>query len=124
MTDPTISRARLQVACGPLADALVPRFVRALAAHTTLGIDRVEEAVLVGEALGRHCEAVLPGGSLELAVRIVDGGIELLAGPFDAGVPHRLLDLDAGDGRVLAGLAATEVRTGRDGRQRLHLRVV
>lgn len=102
-----------------MADALVPRFVRAIAVHTSLGIDRVDEAVLVVEALARHCDDLLTGGSLELTARVVDGGLEVQAGPFAQGTPRRILDLDHGAGGSIGRLAATDVRAGRDGRERL-----
>lgn len=123
MTAPSIERARLHVACGPLATALAPRFVRAIAAHTTLGVDRVEHAVRITLALSEHCHDLLDDAPLEIAARVLDGGLELYAGPFEAGIPRRVLEADViGDGTI-GRLGDAAVRTGRDGRERLRVLV-
>lgn len=121
MSTPSVERARLGVRCGPLADALAPRFVRALAAHTTLTLDRIDELVLVVETLTTRCGELLADGQLELAAIVSQDRFELVAGPFERGTPHRLLAADAAPAVIRRLSTSTEIRSGRDGRERLHV---
>lgn len=121
MTPLSVERARLCVDCGPLADTLAPRFVRALAAHTTLSVDRVDELVLVVEAITAHCGDLLDDAQLELAALVTEDRFELVAGPFEPGTPHRLLAADQQPGVIGHLATSTDVRSGRDGRERLHV---
>jgi hypothetical protein len=121
VTAPSIERARLQLPCGPLASVLGPRFVRALAAHTSLTIDRVDELALLVEALTIHATQLLPDGEIELTARVLADGLEITAGRFERGIPQRILAADR-EPAVITRLASTaEVREGRDSRERLHV---
>lgn len=124
---PSIQRARLHVPCGPLATTLAGRFVGALAAHTTLGIDRVGEACAITEALSDRCAELLANGMLDLAVSVSTDAIELSAGPYSAGTGGRILRADASygpHGGTIRGLAsAVDVRVGRDRRERVVIAV-
>lgn len=121
MISPSVERARLAVQCGPLADTLAPRFVRALAAHTSLTVARIDELVLVVESLTARCGELLGDGRLELAAFVADDRFELVAGPFERGTPQRVLAADHAPGVIARLATSTDVRTGRDGRERLHL---
>ncbi len=123
MSGPSIERARLHVPCGSLAVALIPRFIRSLAAHSMLGVDRAGEAVLVSEAVSARCAELLPDDRLHVSVKVIDDGLEVLLGPLAAGVPARILAADhlSGTGTIRALCTAVDVRPGRDGRERLRL---
>lgn len=123
----TILRARLEVAPGAAARALAPRFAEALAARTTLGVDRVQEVGLVMDALVDGYDAILPGQTLDVAVSDLRSGIELAVGPLPLPQLHRVLAHVAErgpHGGVVSALASpVEVRPGREGRARLVLTV-
>jgi serine/threonine-protein kinase RsbW len=122
-----LERARLTVSCGGFARTLAGRFVAALAAETDLPLDRLDEAVLVAEAVADRCGELTPDGELELAVAVHSDRLELRVGPFEPGAVKRLLGADAEQtehGGVIRGLASVvEIRRLRNGEEALHIAV-
>lgn len=109
----TVERSRLVVSCGDLARALAGRFVAALGAETELGLDRVEEAVLVAEAAADRCGELTPSGDLEIAVSVHERRLELRVGPLEPGAARRLLAADAarpGGGAIRRLASSVETR--------------
>jgi len=123
----TLERARLSVPCGDLARALAGRFVAALAAETALPLDRLDEAVLVTEALADRCGEITPDGELDLSVAVHNDRLELRVGPLQPGMAHRMLVADGergSHGGVIRGLASSvEIRRLRNGSEALHIAV-
>lgn len=126
-TTATLERARLTVSCGDFARALSGRFVAALAAETDLPLDRLDEAVLVAEAVADRCGEITPDGELELAVAVHPDRLELRVGPLEPGAANQMLGADAergSHGGVIRGLSSTvEVRQLRSGLEALQITV-
>jgi hypothetical protein len=121
----SLELARLSVSCGDFARSLAGRFVAALGAETNLPVDRLDEAILVGEAVAdRSCE-ISPDGELDLAVALHSDRLEMRVGPLDAGAATRLLGSDtqaAAHGGAIRGLATSvEIRRLRTGKVALHI---
>ena len=120
----SVERARLVVGCGALARPLLTRFVAALAAETSLAVDRVDEACHVAEAISDRCSELTPDGHVELAVVLRDDALEMRVGPLAAGAADELLQSDARqlEGGAIRGLASrVEVRRGRSGEETLRI---
>jgi hypothetical protein len=88
MTGPPTAVA---VTPGPLAGPVLGRVVAAIAAAAGLGIDRVCEARLVGEALAAQGSAQAAGSRLEVRVEQDSGSVTLRAGPLVPGGADALL---------------------------------
>lgn len=122
----TLERARLTVSCGDFARSLSGRFVAALAAETDLPLDRLDEAVLVAEAVADRCGEITPEGELELAVAVHADRLELRVGPLEPGAAKRMLGTDAegSHGGVIRGLSSSvEIRQLRNGLEALNITV-
>lgn len=123
----SLERARLTVSCGDFARALAGRFVAALAAETDLPLDRLDEAVLVAEAVADRCGELTPDGELELAVAVHADRLELRVGPLEPGAANQMLgaDVERGShGGVIRGLSSSvEVRRSRNGHESLVITV-
>lgn len=120
----SLERARLSVACGPLARVLASRFVAALGAETSLTIDRVDEAGMLAAAVADRCAELTPDGALDLTVAVREDMLELRIGPLEPGAGARLLGSDAAlpGGGPIRGLATTvDVRRTRADRELLHV---
>src|SRR4051794_32441586 len=93
--DPSVRvlhRARLRVDSGPLARPMARRLIGALAASVPLGVDRLEEACQIGEALVDACTAI--GDTPELTVLLAPGELTIRVGPLAGGGAARLLRAD------------------------------
>jgi hypothetical protein len=117
---PRLSRARLTVTCGPLARRLTGRLAAALAAETTLPLDRAQEAVLVAEALADRCADLTPDGEMTVTVDVRAAALTIRLGPLPRGNAGRMLAADSGGPGTLHALASSvETRRLRSGRESL-----
>lgn len=97
------ARIDLEVAAGPIGDAVIRRVVAAGAAQSRLPIDRINDAILAVDALlgalaaARLCVTIIPLGA----------GIDIAIGPTDPEEAERLLNGAAagGVGVVVRGLS-------------------
>ena len=99
--------ARLECALGPLLPAVLARAVGAYAARADLPLDRVDDAILVADALAAAAHAEALDGRLALRLDAEPGTLHLRVGPLRSGGADRLIaGTSAGEaGNVLHGLA-------------------
>jgi hypothetical protein len=111
--------ARLDVAVGPLLSPVLLRLVGAYAARAELPLDRVDDAVLLAEALAAAVASESDTGRAALRVDSAPRTLRLRVGPLRAGAGERLVAAaharEAGDVlRVLADRVRVTDR-GRSG---------
>jgi serine/threonine-protein kinase RsbW len=114
----SIDRTRLTVVAGPLARPVVARVIGILAARAQLPLDRVQDAVLLADAICHHAPDHLLGDRITLSIATADAQLELRVGPLRPGGPARMVSQAAlpGTGDVVQRLAsATEVRRASAG---------
>lgn len=85
-------RTRLTVAVGPLVGPVLARVVGMHAARAALPLDRLNDAVLVADAIAARAQAYAVDGRLPVAVRSDEGRLELRVGPLRADGPRRVLE--------------------------------
>jgi hypothetical protein len=123
---PQGNEAIVRVVNGPLVAPVLSRVVGMLAARAQCPVDRLDDALLVADAIAAHTQAHTSDG--HVMVRLVADGdaIELHVGELQEGGARGLL-ADAslpGVGNVLERIAdEVNVRTGGDGREVLSLRL-
>lgn len=121
-----LDRTRLTVATGPLAAPVLARLVGIHAARAGLTVDRLDDAVLVTDALADAALEALALTHLGVSIQSDSGRIELRVGPLPAGAAQRLLDAAAlpGTGPIVRMLAdAVNVRSGSAGGETLVVRI-
>jgi len=87
-----IDRTRVTVSSGPLAGTVLARVVGISASRADLPVDRLDEAMILADAIAAHAPAHVPEGRIELSCRTTAGCLELRLGPLRAGGGARLLD--------------------------------
>jgi anti-sigma regulatory factor (Ser/Thr protein kinase) len=78
----------------PAGDLLAPvlsRVLSILAARANFSIDRLSDAVLLGDAISAHAPDDFPGGTARIAVEEDDGSLTVKVGPLVQGAGDRLL---------------------------------
>jgi serine/threonine-protein kinase RsbW len=96
------------------------------AARAPLPVDRLEDAVLIADALAARAPAYTIDGRLPIAVRAGDGRLELRVGPLRPGGGARVLEGAAlpGAGNVIERLAdSVRIREGAGGDEVLVIHV-
>ena len=109
--DSEFLRPRLQVTAGPLAGAIVERFISALGGEAALPVDRLQEAAMIGQAIAHAC--MVSGSAAEISVQLGQAELMMRVGPL-AGGAAALLRADT-DGVVHHLATSTEVRYGHSG---------
>jgi len=126
MTAATANEARLEVRSGPLVGAVLGRVVGMLAARALCPIDRLDDALLITDAIAGHAGDFAVGGRVGVTVSADEEGIALVVSPLVAQGGEGLLAASElpGVGNVLRRVA-DEVSTGRsdDGSEELRVRV-
>lgn len=99
--------ARLDVALGPLLPPILARAVGAYAARADLPLDRVDDAILVADALSAAASSEAVDGRLALRLDAEPGVLHVRVGPLRPGGAERLMSgASAGEaGNVLHRLA-------------------
>src|SRR5437764_13715809 len=121
---PQSNEAIVRVVNGPLVAPVLSRVVGMLAARAQCPVDRLDDALLVADAIAAHTQTHTTDG--HVSVRLVAGGdaIELHVGELEQGGARGLL-ADAslpGVGNVLERIAdEAHVASGEDGRNALSL---
>lgn len=121
-----VDRTRLTVAVGPLVGPVLERVVGVHAARAELPVDRLQDAVLVADAIAARAPGFVTDGHLPLSVQSAAGRVELRVGPLRAGGGRRILEGAAlpGVGNVIERLAdSVRVRTGAGGDEYLVVRI-
>lgn len=119
-------RTRVTVALGPLVGPVLARVVGIHAARAELPLDRLNDAVLVADAVAARARAFTVGDRLPLSVRSGRGRLELRIGPLRSGGGRGVLEGAALPtiGSVIERLADTvRVRTGAGGDEYLVIRI-
>jgi len=123
---PRSNEAVVRVVNGPLVAPVLSRVVGMLAARAQCPVDRLDDALLVADAIAAHTQTHTTDG--HVTVRLVAGGdaIELHVGELEQGGARGLL-ADAslpGVGNVLERIAdEVNVVTGDDGREVLSIKL-
>ena len=87
-----IDRTRVTVTAGPLAGAVLSRIVGISASRADLPVDRLDEALILADAIAAHAPGQVPDGRIELTCRTTAGCLEMRLGPLRPGGGARLLD--------------------------------
>ena len=126
MTGSAPNEARLVVRHGPLVGAVLSRVVGMLAARALCPIDRLDDALLITDAIAAHAADFAPNGSVGVTVAADDEGITMTVEPLRAEGADGLLRAAElpGVGNVLERVA-TEVQPARsdDGHEGLRIRL-
>jgi serine/threonine-protein kinase RsbW len=113
MTDVAANEATVRVRSGPLVGPVLGRVVGMLAARAQCPIDRLDDALLITDAVAAHAPRYVLNGCVSVVVRADGEGIELCVGPLcDEGADRLLSDAALpGVGNVLEQMA-DDVDTG------------
>ncbi|CAB4868637.1 unannotated protein [freshwater metagenome] len=118
-------RITLTVRRGPLAGPVLTRLVAMAGSRSELPVDRLDDALLIAEALTSDGAAFGPDGRLSVEACSRDGVLELRVGPLAAGDANRLLDAGnlPGAGAVIARLATGALAEPSGDAQRVLVRI-
>jgi len=116
--DPALNEATIGLAEGPLAAPVLGRVVGILAARADIPIDRLDDALLVADAVAAKAASFAEDGRVNVRVLAEPGGVELLVGPLRADGASGLIASASlpGIGNVLERVAdELESRPGLNG---------
>jgi serine/threonine-protein kinase RsbW len=118
MTEVTANEATVKVRNGPLVAPVLGRVVGMLAARAQCPIDRLDDALLITDAVAAHAPRYAVDGYVSVVVRADEDGIELAVGPLcPEGADRLVADAELpGVGNVLEQIAdAVEAREAAAG---------
>ncbi|MGH2854858.1 MAG: hypothetical protein ACRDLF_11790 [Solirubrobacteraceae bacterium] len=85
------SSASLRLACGPLVGPVLCRVVSMLLARANCPMDRLEDAMVVCDALSAHGPSYASDGHLALAVSVRGRALELRVGELTQSAANQLV---------------------------------
>ena len=108
------NEAKLAIRSGPLVGAVLSRVVGMLAARAMCPIDRLDDALLVTDAIAAHAPSFTVNGRVMVTVTADQDGLTLLVAPLRPQGADGLLAASAlpGVGNVLERVA-DEITTGQ-----------
>lgn len=121
-----VDRTRVTIATGPLVGPVLSRVVGIHASRAELPLNRLNDAVLVADAIAARAPAYAVGGRLPVSVQSTPGRLELRVGPLRAGGGQRVLETASlpDVGSVIERLTdQVKVRTGSGGDEYVVIRV-
>ena len=121
-----VDRTRVTVAVGPLLGPVLARVVGIHAARAALPVDRLNDAVLVADAIAAQAPAFAVDGRLPMSLQSAPQRLELRIGPLRAGGGRRVLEGAALPevGSVIERLSdGIKVRAGAGGDEYLVIRI-
>lgn len=121
-----LDRTRVTVVIGPLVGPVLSRVVGIHAARAELPVDRLNDAILIADAVAARAPAFTVGERLPVSVQSTHGRLEIRVGPLRPGGGRRVLEGAALPtvGSVIERLAdAVHVRQGAGGDEYLVIRV-
>jgi serine/threonine-protein kinase RsbW len=121
-----VDRTRVTIAAGPLVGPVLSRIVGIHASRAHLPVGRLNDAVLIADAIAARAPAYAIGDRLPASVQSSGGRLELRIGPLRAGGGQRVLEGAALPelGGVIERLADTvRVREGAGGGEYLVIRI-
>ncbi len=120
------NEARMRVRNGPLLGPVLTRVIGMLAARAQCPIDRLDDALLVADAVAAHGPDFTLDGTVLVALAASEGSLELTVGGLQPGGAKRLLaaaDLP-GVGNLLEQVADTvETREDTEDGEALYVRL-
>ncbi|CAN5131157.1 hypothetical protein BH20ACT16_BH20ACT16_06990 [soil metagenome] len=125
--EPVFNQAWVGVSSGPLSAPVLGRVVGMLAARSDCPIDRLDDALLVADAVAAKAGSFSDDGRVRVRVVARLGSVELRVGPLLDGGAKGLIDSAAlpGVGNVLEQVAdELEPYDGDDGEEYLLVRLV
>lgn len=87
-----LERTRLTIRHGPLVGPVLSRVVGIHAARAPLPVDRLQDALLLADAIAAQAPAYTLAGDLPVSLRGADGRLELRVGPLRAGGAARVIE--------------------------------
>jgi len=122
------NEASVTVASGPLAGPVLGRVVGMLAARADCPIDRLDDALLVADAVAARAASFSDDGRVNVLVSAEIGSVELLVGPLRPNGADDLVESAAlpGVGNVLERVAdelESKHRDGEGGPEYLRIRL-
>ena len=120
-----VNEAHLEIRSGPLVGAVLSRVVGMLAARALCPIDRLDDALLITDAIAAHAPD-FTNGQVSVTVSADDDGITLLVSPLRANGAKGLLAAAElpGVGNVLERVADdVEAGTSSEGAEQLTVRL-
>jgi serine/threonine-protein kinase RsbW len=87
---PDLSVGAELTAPGDLVGPVVSRIVSMLAARSDFSVDRVSDAMLIGDAISAFAPQGFSGGPVHLMIEDGDGTVDLRVGPMASGAGERL----------------------------------
>jgi len=114
----SLDRTRLTIRQGPLVGPVLARVVGIHAARAPLPMDRLQDALLIADAIAARAPAYATSERLPVSLRAGDGRLEMRVGPLREGGAKRVLDGAevAGAVNVVERLSdAVSVRPGSSG---------
>jgi hypothetical protein len=118
VTDIAPNEATVRVRNLPLLGAVLGRVVGMLAARAQCPIDRLDDALLLTDAVAAHAPGHVADGSVTVVVRTGQDGLEMCVGPLKGGGAREMLEEASlpGVGNVFERVAdAVEPGTAPDG---------
>jgi serine/threonine-protein kinase RsbW len=84
--------ARIAVEAGSLATPVISRVISILAARANLSVDRLSDAVLLGDAISSHGPDHFPDGRVPIQIDEDEGTIAVRIGPLEDGAAEKILE--------------------------------
>ena len=120
------NEAQMRVRNGPLLGPVLTRVIGMLAARAQCPIDRLDDALLVADAVAAHSPDFARDGSVLVSLSATEGSLELTVGGLEPDGAKRLLDAAdlPGVGNLLERVAdAVETREDGQGGEALYIRL-
>jgi hypothetical protein len=84
--------AAMSMPAGNLVGPVLSRVISIFAVRADFSVDRLSDAVLLGDAVSSQATEFFPGGTANVSVDEVDGVVFVKVGPLVAGAGERLLE--------------------------------
>jgi anti-sigma regulatory factor (Ser/Thr protein kinase) len=81
----------MRIAAGSLVRPVLARVIALLAARADFSIDRLSDAVLIGDAVSAHAAGDFPESTVGIKIEEADTSLEVRVGPLAAGAGKRML---------------------------------
>lgn len=119
------NEASVTIVRGPLVSAVLGRVVGMLAARAQCPIDKLDDALLITDAVAAHAPRFSAGDRVHVTVRTQDGALDIIVGPLaDGGTEGLVADATLpGVGNVLERIADEVDRSRGDNGEQLRVRV-
>ena len=119
------NEARVTVVRGPLVGAVLGRVVGMLAARAQCPIDKLDDALLITDAVAAHAPRFSADDRVHVIVRTGNGALDIIVGPLaDGGTEGLVADATLpGVGNVLERVADEVDRSRSEDGEQLRVRV-